>query len=81
VQGAKARNVLFGFEGQHSADFKSHIEREHVRWLLRYLGRITDAQIRTGLLASGAEKHEEECFSKSLRERIERLKKVVSGSS
>lgn len=81
IKGVSGRMVLFGFEGQHTADFKSGIGVEDVRWLLRYLGRVTDAQIRTGLLASGAEKHEEECLAQSLRERIERLKKAAAGSS
>jgi hypothetical protein len=40
------------------------------------LGAITDAQIRTGLLASGATPAEEDCFCRELRKRIERLREV-----
>ena len=69
--------VIFGYQGQHS-DFWRDIRLSDVRWLMTRLGSITDAQIRNGLLASGATPAEEECFCRELRKRIERLRSISS---
>lgn len=73
--------VRFGFAGQHTGDFKNDITVDDVRWLMQYLGRITDAQIRSGLLASGATTAEQDCFTKALRDRIEQLRRVADPQS
>jgi len=70
--------VRFGYQGQHTEDFKSRIGVEDVQWLMQYLGRITDAQIRAGLLASGATREEEQCFTRALRDRIEQLRNIAT---
>jgi hypothetical protein len=44
-----------------------------VRWLSRYLARITDDQLRAGLRASGATDEETDCFTRAIRERIKQL--------
>jgi hypothetical protein len=41
-----------------------------MKWLLQYIGRISDDQIRVGLKASGATQEESQCFTKALRDRI-----------
>ena len=73
---AGAGTLHFGFVGQHYDDFKKDIGPADVRWLMQYLGRITDAQIRSGLLASGATPQEAGCFRRALRGRIEQLRKL-----
>lgn len=78
VKGVKDGYVQFGYEGQHTADFKNGVTVDDVRWLMQYLGRVTDAQIRTGLMVSGASKSEEECFARALRERIEQLRRIAA---
>ena len=40
--------VQFGYAGQHTEGFRDGIRVDHAKWLLEYLGRVTDAQIRTG---------------------------------
>jgi hypothetical protein len=50
-----------------------------VRWLMQYLGRITDAQLRAGLEASGASRSQAVCFQHGLRARIERLRRLANG--
>jgi hypothetical protein len=65
--------VQWGFHGQHTASFAEDIRVEDVRWLMRYLGRISDAQIREALKASGAGPVELERFTAALRARIARL--------
>ena len=68
--------VIFGYQGQHS-NFWHGIRVGDVRWLMKYLGAVTDSQIRSGLLASGATPAEQDCFGRELRTRIERLRSVA----
>jgi len=77
VKGVKGDLALFGYSGQHTDTFKNDIRVSDVRWLLQYLGRITDDQIRAGLQASGATSDEVECFTVALRDRINQLKNVA----
>lgn len=79
VKGVKGEFVQFGYTGQHSDSFKNDIRVSDVKWLLQYLGRVTDDQLRAGLQASGASPDEIECFTQSLRDRINQLK-TVTGS-
>jgi hypothetical protein len=57
-------------------DVAHNISPSDVRWLHRYLGQITDAQLREGLLASGATVEEADRFTRALRERIRQLGRV-----
>jgi hypothetical protein len=68
--------VRFGFTGKHDDDFKDGIQPRDVRWLMQYLGRVSDAQLHAALAASGASQHELTCFTKSLRRRINQLRSV-----
>ena len=51
----------WGFKGQHTGSFKKDVRFEDVRWVMQYLGRISDAQLRAGLAASGASPAEVRC--------------------
>ena len=73
VLGSKKGIVKWGYHGHHT-DMARDIHIGEVKWLLQYLGRLTDAQIRAGLKASGAAPLEVECFAKALRDRINQLK-------
>jgi hypothetical protein len=77
IKGVNGREVRFGFSGQHDDSFKENVSVRDVRWLMRYLGRMTDSQIRAGLRASGANSHEERCFSRALRSRLNQLRQVA----
>jgi hypothetical protein len=68
--------VGFGYQGKHTDKIAEAIRVSDVQWLLTYLGAISDDQIRAGLRASGANEHEQECFTSSLRSRIEQLRKA-----
>ena len=70
--------VKFGFSGQHDNAFKDDITVRDVRWVMRYLGRLSDAQIRAALRASGADAHEQRCFGRALRARLRQLRQVAS---
>jgi hypothetical protein len=65
--------VRFGYVGQRTADVAIGISIDDVRWLCRYLGEITDAQLRAGLQASGANQHEADRFTRAIRGRIQQL--------
>lgn len=77
VKGVKNGEVVFGYSGQHSSEFPKGITPAEVKWLLGYLGRITDAQISAALSASGAMPEEVPCFTAALRQRINQLKSVA----
>jgi hypothetical protein len=58
-----------------------NISPEHVAWLMTYLGRITDDQIRDGLRASNADSAEMECFTSAVRARVEQLRAIGGQNS
>jgi len=65
--------VRFGYAGQRTTDVANGIRVEDAIWLYRYLGRITDAQLRDALTASGASDEEVAGFTTSIRDRISQL--------
>jgi hypothetical protein len=68
--------LRWGFKGKHRKDLISDISVADIQWLLQYLGRITDAQIRRGLETSGASPEDTQCYVEALGERIEKLKQI-----
>ena len=78
VKGIHNGFVEWGYVGQRTGDATKHIRVSDVRWLLRYLGRIRDSQLRAGLRASGASPAEVECFTQALRNRIGQLQSLAS---
>ena len=77
VKGIKGDFFVWGYSGQHTDSFRDGIRIGDVRWLMQYLGRITDDQLRTGLEASGAAPDEVDCFTKSIRQRINQIKNCL----
>ena len=76
VKGVKNGIVEWGYVGQRTEDAAKDIRVADVAWLMRYLGRLTDAQIKSGLRASGANAEETACFTSAVRTRIEELRRV-----
>jgi hypothetical protein len=79
VKGKAPNTLVFGYGGVIDKGFQTGIPPAHAAWLMQYLGRISDIQLRTGLLASGAGPGEADCFSRALRMRIEQLRAVGNG--
>jgi hypothetical protein len=77
VTGVEGGLVRWGYTGQRTDDAARGIRVSDVRWLCRYLGRVTDAQLRDGLAASGATPDEAERFTRAIRDRINQLKRVA----
>jgi hypothetical protein len=73
--------IEWGYKGKHSRGFKDDLTVSDVRWVMTYLGRLRDSQIRDALRAAGATPHETRCFTKSLRQRLNQLRRISSGSS
>ena len=73
VTGVENGMVQFGYTGQRTGDMSGGIRVEDARWLYRYLGRVTDQQLRDALTASGASKEDADGFAASLRERISQI--------
>ena len=78
VTGVADGIVTFGYSGQRTSDMAAKITVEDVRWLHRYLGRLTDEQLRAALEASGASADETARYARSLRDRISQLGHVAT---
>jgi len=78
VKRAKDGSLQWGFNGKNRDDITSDITVEDIRWLLQYLGGITDDQIRTGLLASGNTPEDVRCYAQALRNRIQQLQQIAN---
>jgi hypothetical protein len=76
VTGVKDGLVQWSYIGQRTAEARDEIRVDDVRWLYRYVGRITDAQLRDGLRASGATDEEIETFTRAIRTRLDMLKRI-----
>jgi hypothetical protein len=76
IKGVKGGFVEFGYSGQHTGSFKEGIRVDDVKWVLGYIGRITDQQIKDGLQASGATPDEVDRFTRAIRDRIEQMRKL-----
>ena len=75
ITSAQEGLVSFGYTGQRTEDVAAGITVEDVRWLCRYVCRLTDAQIVDALRASGGSEEEAARFSAALRTRIEQLRR------
>jgi len=73
VTGVADGIVLFGYAGQRTADVSNGIRVDDAQWLHAYLGRLTHAQLRDALVASGANNEDADSFTASLRARISQL--------
>jgi hypothetical protein len=74
----KDGRIHWGYVGQHSALMMNDIQFGDVAWLMRYLGRVTDDQLRTGMLSSGATPEQAEEYVAALRMRISELRAVAN---
>ncbi len=77
VKGLHNGNIVWGYRGQRTEDQVQDVRVSDVQWLLQYLGRITDDQLRKGLESSGATPEEVASFTSSLRNRISQLQRIA----
>jgi hypothetical protein len=74
-------NVLWGWNGVNRGAVTENITVSDVQWLMRYLGRISDDQLRDALSASGMTSIETNCYARALRARINALRQVAASPS
>jgi len=77
VERAANGTLAFRYDGNINEGFRTGIPAAHAAWFMKYLGAITDAQLRAGLTASGASDADAACFTKALRQRIDQLRAAV----
>ena len=68
--------VQLGFKRKHWQDLTAGISVDDVRWLLPYLKRITAADLRVGLNASGATRRQAACWADTIANRIQQLGEI-----
>jgi hypothetical protein len=73
--------IRWGYRGKHGKDITSGIDVADVRWLLTNLSRVTDADLRAGLQASGATSSETDAYARSIRDRIAQLQRLAQPQS
>jgi hypothetical protein len=78
VKGVERGSIVFGWEGAINDGFRTGIPPAHVGWLMGYLGKVTDDQLRADLKAAGGSAADADCFTKALRARIEQLRGVAA---
>jgi hypothetical protein len=76
VTGVADGLVQWSYIGQRTAEARDEIRVDDVRWLSQYVCRITDAQLRDGLRASGATEAESDTFIRAIRARLDTLKRI-----
>jgi hypothetical protein len=76
VRAAPGGKIEWGYRGKHNQDITSGITGAHISWLMTYLTRVTDDELRAGLRASGATGAAIEIYTRCLRERIMQLERV-----
>lgn len=70
--------IEWGYRGKHGNDVTSGISADDIRWLLVYLSRVTDEELRAGLRASDATEPEIDMYTQSIRERITHLQRLAA---
>jgi hypothetical protein len=78
IKGVEGGRIHWGYGGKLEKDITENVTVADVQWLLQYLGKISDEQIRQGLEASGATPKEIACYSQALRQRIQMLEEVAA---
>jgi hypothetical protein len=72
------QSIEWGYRGKHGKEITSGITAADVRWLLTYLSRVTDEQLRAGLRASGARDPDIDTYTRSMRDRIAQLERLTT---
>ena len=80
ITGVDGEFVRFGYTGQRTADIAGDFRVSDVQWLMRTLDALTPAQIADAVRASGGTAEDAAVFAAALRERLDLLNGVVSGS-
>lgn len=79
IKGVRPSGIVeFGYSGQRTSDVAEGITTRDVRFVYKFLGQLSDDQLRDGLRASGATEQEVVCFVNAMRERLTQMAKVAA---
>ncbi len=78
IKGVENGAIDWGYAGQHTHLMTDGIRVSDVKWLMQYLGRVTDRQLYTGLISSGASEEDAGFCAEGLRTRIQELETVAN---
>ncbi|HUS07138.1 MAG TPA: hypothetical protein VMZ52_12605 [Bryobacteraceae bacterium] len=78
IEGVADGYVSFNYTGKSADQVANNIRVEDVQWFMRRMGKLSDAQIRAALEASGATPEEIACFTASLRKRLDMLAAIAN---
>lgn len=79
IKGVKPSGIVeFGYSGQRTSDVAEGITTRDVRFVYKFLGQLSDDQLRDGLRACGATEQEIVCFVNAMRERLTQMSKVAA---
>lgn len=69
--------LTFGYQGQRTAEIARGITVADAAWFSSYAGRLSEAALRGGFLASGASPEEAARFSAALLDRIQQIARAA----
>lgn len=78
VKGVQNGAIDWGYTGQHTRLMTDGVRTGDVKWLMQYLGRVTDEQLHTGLISSGASEEDAGYCGEGIRTRIRELETVAN---
>lgn len=78
VKSVQPGSVNWGYTGQHTNLMTDGIRPSDVKWLMQYLGKVTDEQLHTGLVSSGASERQAGYCEQGIRMRIQELNTVAN---
>lgn len=73
--------IDWGYRGKHNQDITAGIKVGDVRWLMTYLSRITDEELKAGLRASGATEAQVDTFARAIQGRISQLQRLTDSAA
>ena len=77
IKGVRGNVVEWGYIGKRTRDVTENITVDDLRWLAPFLERITPAEIRSGLKASGATDRQTACWAGALENRMRQIEAVA----
>jgi hypothetical protein len=78
VKSMQPGSVNWGYVGQHTNLMTRGVRPADVKWLMQYLGKVTDEQLHTGLISSGASDEQAGYCTQGIRMRIQELSTVAN---
>lgn len=79
IKGVKSGGIVeFGYSGQRTSDVAEGITAHDVRFVYKFIGQLSDAQLRDALEASGATEEEVVCFVNAMRIRLTAMSEVAA---